>query len=363
MSERLYYTASAAFNAARSIDILPSTHRSSNLHGHGFIAKARAALPEGMRSFSGSEADDLESYLSEAVSPLDYSLLNNTLPVPTNENIARWLRERLTLPAESIGIQSTPDHGVDMDESGVMHVWHKFRFEAAHQLTRVPADHQCHRMHGHGFEVTLHVEQQTTSKEPNIELDELAKHWAPLQKQLNHACLNDIKGLEVPTSEMLATWIWQKLKPELPSLSWVSTYETATSGCHYNGLAHRIWKEQRFEAATRLAHAPESDPRSKLHGHSYITRLHLTAPLDDTLGWTVDYGDVKEVFKPIYNQLDHHNLEEILDAENTSLSTIVSWAKRRLSNTLPQLDRIDLFQKPGCGCTLAWGNHAPALPV
>ena len=109
--------------------------------------------------------------------------------------------------------------------------------------------------------------------------------------------------------------------------------------------------------------APHDDPRSQLHGHSYLSRLHLTAPLDEVMGWTVDYGDVKEMFKPLYNQLDHHDLNSITDVEDSNLSTILHWAKDRLSNTLPQLDRIDLLQTPGCGCTLAWGDRSPALPV
>ena len=180
---------------------------------------------------------------------------------------------------------------------------------------------------------------------------------------MHHACLNDIPGLEIPTSEMLASWVWNQLKPELPQLSWVSTYETATSGCHYDGLEHRIWKEQRFEAATQLKAAPADDPRGRLHGHSYISRLHLTAPLDEVMGWTVDYGDVKEVFKPIYKQLDHHNLSTISGPESGSLASIAWWVKDRLSNTLPQLDRLDLYQTPGCGCALSWGKHSPALPV
>lgn len=363
MTERLYYAASAPFQAARYVDVLPKGHRSASLHGHGFIAKARAKLPDNWCQFPGSETDDLSQYLRNAVENLDYKLLNDVISVPTNENIARWLTKNVELPLESVGIQSTPDQGVDLDESGRAHIWHRFRFEAAHQLTKVPPGHQCGRMHGHGFEVILHVEQELGDENLGMDYDELALHWEPLHRTLNYACLNDIAGLEIPTSEMIAQWIWEKVKPNLNSLSWVSVYETVTSGCHYNGVDHRIWKEQKFEAATRLKFAPETDPRSQLHGHSYLTRLHLTAPLDEVLGWTVDYGDVKEMFKPVYKQLDHHNLEHIGDAEDTNLSSILRWAKQRLSNALPQLDRIDLYQSPGCGCTLAWGNRSPALPV
>ena len=363
MSDRLFYLAAAPFEAARYVDILPDAHRARKLHGHSFVARVRSELPVSKATFEGSEVDDLQSHLASAVGPLDYSLLNDHLSVPTDENLARWIDGRLEPATEYTGVLSTRDQGVDLDANGNAHIWRRFRFEAAHQLNNVPEGHQCGRMHGHGFEVILHVEQNIQGSDLGIDFDYLECIWQPLHKQLHYNCLNDIPGLEIPTSEMLASWVWNKLKPELPQLSWVSTYETATSGCHFNGSEHRIWKEQRFEAATQLRAAPAGDPRGRLHGHSYISRLHLTAPIDEVMGWTVDYGDVKEVFKPIYKQLDHHNLATITGPESSSLASLAHWVKSRLSNTLSQLDRLDLYQTPGCGCALNWGKHSPALPV
>lgn len=363
MTDRLYYLASAAFEAARRVDVLPAGHRSARLHGHSFTARVRSRLQPAQCSFAGAEVDDLQQQLNRAVAPLDYSLLNDSLRVPGDENLARWVSDKMPVTPESIGIQSTQNQGVDLDSAGNAHSWRRFRFEAAHQLNNVPPGHQCGRMHGHGFEVILHAEQAMTDRGIGTEFDHLEAVWQPLHQQLHYACLNDIRGLEIPTSEMLASWIWNHLKPELPQLSWVSTYETASSGCHYNGIEHRIWKEQRFEAATRLDAAPADDPRGRLHGHSYVSRLHLTAPLDDVMGWTVDYGDVKEVFAPIYKQLDHHNLSALTGPQDGSLAALAKWARQRLSNTLPQLDRLDLYQTPGCGCALSWGDHCPGLPV
>ena len=59
--------------------------------------------------------------------------------------------------------------------------------------------------------------------------------FAPIYDQLDHHYLNDVEGLENPTSENLALWIWQKLKPALPELSCVTIKETCTSGCVYKG--------------------------------------------------------------------------------------------------------------------------------
>jgi 6-pyruvoyltetrahydropterin/6-carboxytetrahydropterin synthase len=196
-----------------------------------------------------------------------------------------------------------------------------------------------------------------------IDFDQLKQCWAPLQAQLHYACLNEIPGLENPTSEMLAGWIWQRLKGDLPELSWVTVYETATAGCHYDGVGYRIWKEQCLEGAVRLMRAPGASYQSRLHGHSYLNRLHLTAPLDEVMGWTIDYGDVKELFQPIYRQLDHHNLNELEGITNTDMGSLLYWLREHTVDRLPQLDRIDLYETPGCGAILCWGERRPALPV
>ncbi len=365
MNNDLYYVATTPFEAARRVDIFPEGHRSARLHGHSFTAKVRTRLPSQWASFPGAEVDELESHLRKVIQPLDYTLLNDRVPIPTDENLTRWISEHLQLTdLESVGIQSTRDQGVDLDAvSGNAHIWRRFRFEAAHQLPNVQDGHPCGRMHGHGFEVILHVDQDISTSELGVDFDYLGEIWQPIHEQLHHACLNDIAGLENPTSEIISAWIWERIKSVVPQLSWVTTYETVTAGCHYDGSDYRIWKEQRFEAATTLRSAPTEDPRSKLHGHSYKTRLHLTAPLDEVLGWTVDYGDVKQVFAPIYKQLDHHNLAELDSTGRSDVATVGRWVRDRLSNLVPQLDRFDLYQKDGCGCVLSWGNHSPALPV
>ncbi|NEV61931.1 6-carboxytetrahydropterin synthase [Thiorhodococcus minor] len=364
MTERLFHVAAAPFEAARRVAILPEGHACRRLHGHSFLARVRAELPAGWADFRGGEGDKLREALGRCVAPLDYNDLNAVLAVPTDENLARWLRERLGAPGiASLGIQSTRDQGADLDGAEQVHVWRRFRFEAAHRLPRVPEGHPCGRMHGHGFEVILHANQDLAGRDMGVDFDQLGAVWAPLQAELHHGCLNDIPGLENPTSEMLASWIWQRIKPELPSLSWVTVYETVTAGCHYDGEHYRIWKEQRFESALRLAAAPEGDGRRRLHGHSYLLRLHLTAPLDEVFGWTVDYGDVKALFKPIYLQLDHHRLDALPQLSSADPGALVLWLREAAAAELPQLDRIDLHETPGCGASLCWGELGPALPT
>jgi len=345
----LLHLAAAPFEAAASVPVLPQGHRSRRLHGHSFLATVRSRVEVGER-------------LLQAVAPLDYSHLNEHIAVPTDENIARWIRVSLgELPLASVGVQSTRHQGVELDAANRAHLWRRFRFEAAHRLPRVAAGHPCGRMHGHGFEVILHLDQNLSGADMGIDFDRLGDAWQPLHDVLHHACLNDIAGLDNPTSEMLARWIWQQLAPALPELSWVSVYETVTAGCHHDGRQFRIWKEQRFESAVRLERAAPQDPRRRLHGHSYVTRLHLTAPLDELLGWTIDYGDVRERFTPAFRELDHQLLNDTTGSDG-GLPSLLAWMRARLDASLPALDRIDLWATPLCGAMLHWGKEGPALP-
>lgn len=363
MSEKLLYTTSLPFEAARSVKILPRSHRSHNLHGHSFLANIRAKLPRGWNSFPGGESEALMSHLSEVLKEIDYSRLNDSIEIPTDENISRYIFEKLGLPElDVVGVQSTRDQGADITINGDAHIWRRYRFEAAHQLPNVPEGHQCGRMHGHGFEVILHLSQSIDSLDMGFDYEDIDRCWAEVNNELHYSCLNDIPGLENPTSEMLSQWLWLRLKPILPLLSWVTVYETVTAGCHFNGIKYRIWKEQRFESALQLINAPSGDPRRRLHGHSYTVRLHLSADLDPVLGWTVDYGDVKQIFKPIYKMLDHQNLNHSLSMESADVGSVAKWIYNQVKNDLEYLDRIDLIQSPEQGAIYMNGNQKLHLP-
>lgn len=100
-----------------------------------------------------------------------------------------------------------------------------FTFEAAHALTQLPPDHKCHTMHGHSFMVDVAAEN----------LDTLTDDLQALYQQLDHQCLNDIPGLQNPTSEVLAIWIWNKLTETRSDLTAVMVAETCTARCIYHG--------------------------------------------------------------------------------------------------------------------------------
>lgn len=117
-----------------------------------------------------------------------------------------------------------------------MEIFKKFTIEAAHRLPNLPEQHKCRRLHGHSFGIEIHVSGPLTPKEGWImDFADLTRAFQPLYDQLDHHYLNDIPGLENPTSEILAHWIWERLKPVLPLLSKVVVRETCTAGCIYTG--------------------------------------------------------------------------------------------------------------------------------
>jgi 6-pyruvoyltetrahydropterin/6-carboxytetrahydropterin synthase len=115
-------------------------------------------------------------------------------------------------------------------------IFREFTFEAAHRLPNVPPDHKCSRLHGHSYRVAVHV---TGPVDPQfgwvVDFGEIKAAFAPIERCLDHYYLNEIEGLENPTSEAIAVWIWERPQPRLTGLSAVTVRETCTSGCTYRG--------------------------------------------------------------------------------------------------------------------------------
>ncbi|EDM1755759.1 6-carboxytetrahydropterin synthase QueD [Salmonella enterica subsp. diarizonae] len=111
-----------------------------------------------------------------------------------------------------------------------------FTFEAAHRLPHVPEGHKCGRLHGHSFTVRLEITGEVDLHTGwIIDFADLKAAFKPTYDRLDHYYLNDIPGLSNPTSEVLAKWIWDQVKPVVPLLSAVMVKETCTAGCVYRG--------------------------------------------------------------------------------------------------------------------------------
>jgi 6-pyruvoyltetrahydropterin/6-carboxytetrahydropterin synthase len=117
-----------------------------------------------------------------------------------------------------------------------MEIYKEFSIEAAHRLPHVPEGHKCSRLHGHSFQVSIHVSGAVDAQSGWVmDFADIKAAFKPVWERLDHHYLNDIAGLENPTSENLARWIWRELKPALPLLSKIIVKETCTSGCVYYG--------------------------------------------------------------------------------------------------------------------------------
>lgn len=111
-----------------------------------------------------------------------------------------------------------------------------FQFEAAHLLPHLPRKHKCRRLHGHSFKVEVVVAGEADPKLGWLmDYADISAAFKPLWQRLDHDYLNEIPGLENPTSENLAAWIWKRLKPKLPLLTEVVVAETCQSRCVYRG--------------------------------------------------------------------------------------------------------------------------------
>jgi 6-pyruvoyltetrahydropterin/6-carboxytetrahydropterin synthase len=117
-----------------------------------------------------------------------------------------------------------------------MKIAQAFSFEAAHRLPNVPATHRCHRMHGHSYRVEVNL---SGAVDPVtgfvVDFFDIESAFAPLMAQLDHHCLNEVEGLENPTAENIAIWIWDRIVGRLPQLSAIRIYETSDSWIEYSG--------------------------------------------------------------------------------------------------------------------------------
>ena len=105
-----------------------------------------------------------------------------------------------------------------------------FQFEAAHLLPHLPKSHKCRRLHGHSFGVEIVVSGEC---DPRLgwlmDYADISRAFKPILERLDHYYLNEVPGLDNPTSENIAVWIWRRLAPQLPGLCELTLWETANA--------------------------------------------------------------------------------------------------------------------------------------
>jgi 6-pyruvoyltetrahydropterin/6-carboxytetrahydropterin synthase len=207
-------------------------------------------------------------------------------------------------------------------------------------------------MHGHGFEVILHVDQDLAGADMGIDFDRIAALWAPLHAELDHACLNDIPGWRIPPASCSAAGSGSASSPccrRCPGSRCTRPPPPAATSTaalpHLEGAALRVRAAPGAGAGRRPASAAA---RAQLSAAAASER-----PLDEVLGWTVDYGDVKALFKPIYERSITIGWTAAGPAGADPAGLAVDREQARAS--CRWLERIDLQQTPGCGAPCCAG--------
>lgn len=285
----------ASFSAARK---LANVH-----HGHDFkLQIAGEHLPC--------------ASAQQMVSALDYQFLNHILKDCSDLALAEYLWSH-GHNLSHLMLRCAPQTGIYLEANAAYH-WIGDEFSAAHFLPHVPAGHKCGKLHGHGFRVLLFARKLCAPA--------LNQAWQQLKCKLQGQLLNSIDGLENPTSENLALWIFN----QLGDLSQVSVQETESAACSFDGNNLQIYKQQNAECAIGTA------------GYSFKIRLHLSDHIDAKLGWVQDYAEVKSEFAQLYKQIDHHELSKNHNINNSL--ELATHLKTELMHTLPKLVGIDIVR-------------------
>lgn len=110
-----------------------------------------------------------------------------------------------------------------------------------------------------------------------------------------------------------------------------------------------IYKEFVFDAAHSLPNVPEGHKCSRIHGHTFTVKIFVKGPVDKHFGWVVDFGDIKKSFKPLFEMLDHHYINEIEGLENPTSENLSIWIWNKMKNQIPGLHKIIVQETPTCG--------------
>jgi 6-pyruvoyltetrahydropterin/6-carboxytetrahydropterin synthase len=117
-----------------------------------------------------------------------------------------------------------------------MEIYLSFHFDAAHKLPNVPKGHKCGRLHGHTYNVHIYISGPVDTEFGWVmDFRDIKKTAGPVIEHLDHNYLNEIEGLENPTTENIARWLWARLKPKLPTLTKIIVQETPANAAIYQG--------------------------------------------------------------------------------------------------------------------------------
>ena len=317
-------------------------------HGQNFVLYAVQTEPvERVSELS------LSQNLARVQEHLDFANLNEFFEVeslPLAE-LTELIRKRFDLVGSDLALIPHPRSLLWSYESSGYLMMQRTRLESAHRLPKVGEDHKCYKLHGHGFEIDLYFTVNSSECLGSQQING-ASWW--LVENLHHKYLNEIEGLENPTSEILSSWIFERLGSHCENLKAVRVWETESSGSLYlNDELHYSFKS--FDMQSALQEAPHG-----IFGHSYKVGVVLGMPLDHEMGWTIDFARIKEQFEPLRKRLDHQDLSSIEGENLSNDQDLVRWIYFQSKDLIPGLKGIELRSMPGFG--VRFGELSPVSP-
>ncbi len=105
-----------------------------------------------------------------------------------------------------------------------------------------------------------------------------------------------------------------------------------------------------IESARFLPHLPQEHPCSRIHGHSFLIRLIIRGPVDQKIGWVMDYSDIQKAMEPILKLTDHQQLNKVQGLENPTTETLCQWIYNKLKNQLPLLHQVEIKETATTSC-------------
>lgn len=111
-----------------------------------------------------------------------------------------------------------------------------------------------------------------------------------------------------------------------------------------------IFKEFTIEAAHRLPNVPANHKCFRLHGHSYRIEIHVIGKVTEPSGWIMDFAEIRDAFQPVFDELDHHYLNEIVGLSNPTSENLAVWIWNRILHLLPNLSKVVVRETCISGC-------------
>ena len=198
--------------------------------------------------------------------------------------------------------------------------------QSAHFLPFVEENHKCRRLHGHNFGLWLSVEISDFDLVGTNSIEIMYAISHEIKAELDRKILNDIDGLENPTSEFIAKWVYNKLQNSSLSVVSILCIETSNSAACYHGEnLWSCWKSFDFESVWRPSYR-------EYIGHSFRLSTAVTGELCPSKGWVMDFSEIKSIMKPLVTKLDHRDLSLVLDGQCNTSEGLLNWLSSSVSD-------------------------------